>query len=345
MKATCIDVSVWQGADIDFAKVKAAGIEAVIIRAGFGNTGTDKYFYTNYSKAKAAGLKIGAYWYSKAGGVNPVESAKAEAAKCLQVIHGKTFELPIYYDLEESSTASHGYTVCTNIATTFCEAIIKGGYRAGIYANGNWFTNYLDYNALAKKYSIWYARPGTTCSRTCDIWQNCWTARINGISVDVDTDIIMNRAIIQGGGTQPAENPADQNVESGKESIKAVQKWLNSNYGTKLMIDGVYGNLTRVALSKALQVALNRAYSARLVVDGVFGQKTYSAIRNIKKGTNGEITRVLQGLLICHGYDTGGFDGVYGSKTESAVKDYQKANSLTVDGIAGRNTFKALCTR
>ena len=60
-----IDVSVWQG-DIDFAKVKASGIRFAIIRAGYGNGNTDTRFEQNYSRAKAAGLPIGAYWYSYA---------------------------------------------------------------------------------------------------------------------------------------------------------------------------------------------------------------------------------------------------------------------------------------
>ena len=60
-----IDVSVWQGPDIDFKKVKAAGKNFVIIRAGIG-TSVDKYFESNYKKAKAAGMNVGVYWYAKA---------------------------------------------------------------------------------------------------------------------------------------------------------------------------------------------------------------------------------------------------------------------------------------
>lgn len=165
MNVNCIDVSYWQGSNIDFDKVKAAGIDAVIIRAGFGNSTEqeDKFFKTNYNKAKAAGLKIGAYWYSYAGwgGVDPIGDAKDEAAACLSVIHGKSFDLPVYYDLEEQkkpNIPSFGFAKCTAIAETFCEAIKAGGYSAGIYANLNWFNNYLDYNKLKAKYSIWLAQ-------------------------------------------------------------------------------------------------------------------------------------------------------------------------------------------
>ena len=60
-----IDVSVWQGPNIDFNKVKNAGKNFVIIRAGCGGS-KDKYFESNYKKAKAAGINVGAYWYAKA---------------------------------------------------------------------------------------------------------------------------------------------------------------------------------------------------------------------------------------------------------------------------------------
>lgn len=67
MSAKGIDVSTWQG-NIDFSKVKAAGIDFVIIRAGYGReiSQKDKYFEQNYKNAKAAGLNVGAYWYSYA---------------------------------------------------------------------------------------------------------------------------------------------------------------------------------------------------------------------------------------------------------------------------------------
>lgn len=96
-----IDVSQYQQG-VDFKKVKAAGIDYVIIRAGFGKYANQKdpCFENHYKAAKAAGLKVGAYWYSYAA---TVEEAKAEAQTCINAIKGKTFEYPIYFDLEERS--------------------------------------------------------------------------------------------------------------------------------------------------------------------------------------------------------------------------------------------------
>lgn len=347
MAITCIDISYAQG-NIDFTKVKAAGVNAVIIRAGYGSSVSqkDNYFEQNYKNAKAAGLKIGAYWYAYAGwnGSDPIQGAKNEAAACLACIKGKSFDLPIYYDIEEAGNPNmtrFGKAKLTRVAETFCEAIKAGGFRAGVYSGAYWFTHYIDYAALKAKYSIWLAQWYSTHELDCDIWQYSDNGVVNGIIGNVDADIIVNPAVIKG-GSKPDDKPAPK--PSGKADIKAVQKWLNANYKTGLAIDGIYGAKTRAALVKALQTELNKRKGVKLAVDGVFGAKTYSAIPNVKNGAQGKITKVLQGLLICNGYNTGGFDGVFGNQTEKAVKAYQNKKGLAIDGIAGKNTFKALCT-
>lgn len=94
-----IDVSVHNG-DIDWGKVKTDGIGFAIIRAGYGRLASqkDKRFEQNYSGAKAAGIPVGAYWYSYAMNEN---EARQEADVFLSVIKGKQFEMPVYFDLEE----------------------------------------------------------------------------------------------------------------------------------------------------------------------------------------------------------------------------------------------------
>ncbi len=179
-----IDVSVWQG-NIDFSKVKAAGIDFVIIRAGYGRLSSqkDKQFEAYYAAAKAAGLKVGAYWYSYA---QSASEAKLEANACIACIKGKSFDMPIYYDLEDGSMTPLGKSTLTSIAKAFCEEIKKSGYKAGVYANLNWFNNYLDYNALKKLYSIWLAQWSNSKSRDCDVWQYADNGKISGINGNVD---------------------------------------------------------------------------------------------------------------------------------------------------------------
>lgn len=192
----CIDVSTWQG-DINWAKVKAAGYSHAILRAGFGREATqvDSKFEQNYKNAKAVGIKLGAYWYSYA--VDKADAIK-EANACLQVIKGKTFELPVFFDMEESSQTKLGKTVLTSMAKGFCDSLISAGYNAGVYSNPTWFNNYLDYNALRKKYPIWLAQYYKEAQLECDIWQYASDGTVSGISGNVDMNIIYNNSIIEG---------------------------------------------------------------------------------------------------------------------------------------------------
>ena len=118
--------------------------------------------------------------------------------------------------------------------------------------------------------------------------------------------------------------------------VKTVQDWLG------VEVDGICGAQTKAALVKELQAVLNEQYGANLAVDGVFGNQTASAIRNIKKGSQGNYVKALQGMLICKGYDTGGLDGDFGNMTDKAVRDFQYDMGLYADGIAGKATFAAL---
>ena len=171
----------------DFAAVKNAGIYGVILRAGYGREASqkDRKFEEFYAAAKAAGLHIGAYWYSYA---DSVADAAKEANACLACIQGKQFDFPIYYDLEESSTASLGKDTCTQIAQTFCAAMEQAGYWAGVYANTNWFTNYLDHATLWPRYTVWLAdyrqAYNTTLGR--DMHQYTSTGSVPGVNGNVD---------------------------------------------------------------------------------------------------------------------------------------------------------------
>nr|WP_257007981.1 peptidoglycan-binding domain-containing protein [Shouchella clausii] len=77
-------------------------------------------------------------------------------------------------------------------------------------------------------------------------------------------------------------------------------------------------------------------------MDGIYGKKTEKALVNVRPGSRGNLTKLLQSLLYVNGYDVGGIDGIFGAKTEKAVRDFQKDKGLAVDGIAGRNTWRAL---
>ena len=189
-KITCVDISEFQQG-INFNKMKNDGIKAVIIRAGYGRESSqkDSMFESHYRNAKAAGLKVGVYWYSYA---DSVSDAEKEAKACLKCINNKSLDMPIYYDLEDNSQIKLGKAKLTEIAERFCETIKKINYRAGVYANLNWFNNYLDYDKLKAKYSIWLAQYNDKAELACDIWQNSSTGKVIGYGGNIDTNVIYN---------------------------------------------------------------------------------------------------------------------------------------------------------
>ena len=185
VKYNGIDVSEHQ-ANIDFQRVKKSGINFVIMRAGIGHGRKDKYFEENYKKAKAAGLNVGAYWYSKA---LSVAESTSEAKYVLNALKGKKFEYPIYYDIEEKSLFQKGKKLTSDIAKNFCKILESNGYLCGLYASLSYYNNYFT-DEVKKKFTIWVAQYNTRCDYKGDykIWQKSSSGNIPGIKGRVDLD-------------------------------------------------------------------------------------------------------------------------------------------------------------
>lgn len=184
-----IDVSKWNGA-IDWKKVKASGVDGVIIRAGYGKSITqkDQSFEGYYAGAVAAGLHVGTYWFSYAQ--NPAESA-VEAAVFTSAIKGKKFDLPVYLDIEDASQANLGKTVCDAMVNAFCSLLEKAKYFAGVYSYDSFFGSSLS-SAITSRFSAWVARVENVKPVHCKqygMWQNSWKGKIPGINGDVDCNI------------------------------------------------------------------------------------------------------------------------------------------------------------
>ena len=129
--------------------------------------------------------------------------------------------------------------------------------------------------------------------------------------------------------------------EEVKGKVAEIQKILNERYGLNIGVDNIYGNETKRALVKGLQTELNKQYGRRLSVDGIFGTNTYNACINVREGAKGNITWLIQAMLVCHSFDIS-VDGVFGNATKNAIKELQKRNGLSFDGICGKNTFNKL---
>ncbi len=182
-----IDVSSWQGT-IDFQKVRDAGYQFVIIRAGYGwlISQKDEKFEANYRNASAAGLFVGTYWRSYA---ENVEAAGTEAEVCLQAISGKRFEFPVFFDFEEYYAFAKGKEICSEMVSEFCGRLEKAGYFAGLYISRYPLENYIT-EAVAKRYTLWIAEYGQKLNYngSYGMWQYTNTGTVPGISGNVDLD-------------------------------------------------------------------------------------------------------------------------------------------------------------
>lgn len=212
-----IDVSKWQN-NVDYKKLKAAGVEFVIIRAGYGDVLSypnqkDEMFEAHYRAATAAGLHVGAYWYSYA---TTVDRAKREAQGFLQTIKGKKFDMPIYMDLEERSQFNTGKANCSAMVKAFCDTLEAANYWAGLYISRSPLQDYIT-TAVAERYSLWVAEYASKVnySGTVDIWQYTSSARFNGYNGNLDADICYKdyptliKAAGKNGYTKPAEKTLD----------------------------------------------------------------------------------------------------------------------------------------
>ncbi|MEE8886484.1 MAG: GH25 family lysozyme [Eubacteriales bacterium] len=230
-----IDVSVWQG-NIDFGKVKVSGINFVIIRAGYGNGNKDKWFDENYRKAKAAGLHIGAYWYSYA---TSADGAKQEAQSCAKVLSGKQLDYPVYFDIEEKSQLSRGKDFCSSLITAFCTELENHGYYAGFYTSLSSLNSVVS-DAVKKRFTVWVAQWSGKCSYSgaYGVWQYSSKGKVSGIGGNVDMDysyIDFPTTIRNGGFNGYGKSAASTITTTAKKSVDEIAaeviagKWGNGS--------------------------------------------------------------------------------------------------------------------
>ena len=160
MYKTGIDVSKWQGA-IDWEKVKAAGVEFAMLRAGYGRGNLDEQFERNASECTRLGIPFGAYWFSYA--YTP-DMARNEALHCMEALREYKLSYPVAYDFEYDSVdyaSEQGVqvtkTLASSMARAFCEEVKSGGYYPMVYANPNYLAAYFDAD-IPKEYDVWLAK-------------------------------------------------------------------------------------------------------------------------------------------------------------------------------------------
>ena len=186
-----IDVSKWQG-DIDFSKLKSAGVEFVIIRIGSstginGENFIDSKFIQNIKNANSVGIPVGVYFYSYA---NSVDRAISDAKWIIENIKDYKVELPIAFDWENwgsFNTYELSFFGLTNMAKRFMDTVKASGYDAMLYSS----KTYLENIWMSVDYPVWLAHytKNTNYAGDYSYWQICSNGRVDGINGDVDIDI------------------------------------------------------------------------------------------------------------------------------------------------------------
>ena len=193
-----VDVSAFQGS-INWSKVRASGIEFAIIRLGYRGYGSgklveDEYAQKNLSGAKAAGLKIGAYFFSQALNTKEVDE---EIRFMLKILGDKSLDMPIILDweipAEDARTAGKmDARSLTDIQLHFCQVMTEKGYKPMVYFNWHQSEN-LYYLSELEDYPFWLAlyQDRMTYPWRVEMWQYSDKGTVPGISGPVDLNVYM----------------------------------------------------------------------------------------------------------------------------------------------------------
>ena len=237
-----LDISSYQkGINFDLIK---SNVDFLILRAGFtgwGGDGTgknkDTCFESFYSEAKARGIPVGAYWYSCA---NTYDKGRAEAEymynNCLK---GKQFEYPVCIDVEEDRHQQVGKERMAETIKGFCEFLEEKGYYVSIYANANYFNNYIDTASLGrydKWLAYWTSRKPSFKYGEYGLWQNSSDGNLGGMRVDTDfaykdyPGIIKSNGL-NGYGKEPQPSPTPQPGKKTNEQL--ADEVINGDWGNQ----------------------------------------------------------------------------------------------------------------
>ena len=239
-----IDVSYCQN-EVDWDTAKASGlVDFAILRAGYGRetSQVDTQFERNYAACKRLGIPCGAYWFSYA---MSADEAKREAQVFLQTIKGKSFEYPVYMDLELAKQFALGKAACSAIVDAFLSVLEQSGYYAGLYCSTYYLDNYLS-DSIKSRYTVWCAQYASKCTyqNPYGIWQYNVAGNeeydiigqksIPGIIGECDMDYCYTdypeiiKAAGLNGFAKSAETPTDNEDTDDNDTLKQILKHVAS---------------------------------------------------------------------------------------------------------------------
>ena len=187
-----VDLS-YHNKTVDFEELADDGVDFVILRAGYlrnGRANTDEKFEEYYEAAREAGLDIGVYIYSYD---TSVDDLITNTTAMLKVLKNKTFEYPIYLDIEDTSQKSLSEETLMEMCTEYCELLVQKGYYPGIYSYRNFINYYMDPQQLSARFETWVAHyldeDEDYYADEYNMWQYTEEGSVDGVNGDVDMNI------------------------------------------------------------------------------------------------------------------------------------------------------------
>ena len=242
-----IDVSSYQG-EIDFEKVKEAGIEIVYIKATEGTYYVDPYLESNYRKAKENGIKVGFYHYVTA---RTEAQAKREAQYFVSKISGKNPDCKLAMDFEVFGDLNK--TEINRVGLAFIQEVERlSGKQAILYSNAYTASN--TWSGENTRYPLWVADYGVerpANSGTWDSWagwQYTDRGEVPGISTYVDRDKFTKEIFLDDTEVvPPVEEPDKEETEPTPEKTKRITiKWGDTLSALALKYNTTVSQLVRL---------------------------------------------------------------------------------------------------
>lgn len=343
-----IDISSHQSG-IDIAKV-AAQCDGVMIRIGRTYYGSqaeddDDCFEGWYKYLKSIKKPVGCYYYSCADNDQEV---KEETTLLLKLLAGKSFELGVWMDEEDSVNQRPLSTAeLTRLTKSWLDIVAKAGYGVGLYASYSWLLSEVDASLI--DYPFWIARYNTTLGDTKDwnvaMWQYTSGGRIDGWAGNLDFNHcymdLASATVVKPTAVQTQAPSSNKGKPS--QFVKVIQNTLNvlgyrDKNGNKLKVDGYAQTLTESAVKK-FQAEMKLPETGlvdtitRAAIDQIMGRPLVTAETSPKLPY---ATRYVQKVVGT------GIDGDFGPKTDKAVRAYQEKHGLDPDAEVGPKSWAVI---
>lgn len=278
-----VDVSSYQSG-IDLRSLKDQGVDFAILKIGEGKTLADPCFDSFYQDAEAAGIAVGAYFYSYA---TTTERAVEDAQRALKLAGGISLPLGIYMDVEDAGQLALRDSVLTAVVKAFCDTIRAGGYRPGAYGSLGKLWAKVGPSYLGDDVLVWVAAWGNSAPKMGDVWQYSAREAYKGFNGNIDGDKALSErfiALINAAKEQPPADPQpspEPEPSDGTFSLSGIPVLKKGDKGAAVI--ALQGELIALGYPCGSK---RRDWRGRERADGIFGNVTEESVRSFQRSRN-----------------------------------------------------------